>query len=96
MDLTQPLCYVGYEVETLILLGTPKARIRFLLRVQKKQVHFHRWISRCLPSRQVLLQKWCVAEMAIARLQNIHSVLVGLPDFRMPDATFITNYMPLG
>jgi len=67
MDLTQPLCYVGYEVETLILLGTPK----------------------------VLLQKWCVAEMAIARLQNIHSVLVGLPDFRMPDATFITNYMTI-
>lgn len=67
-------------------------------RSTKKTSSFHRWISRCLPGvcRQVLLQKWCVAEMAIARLQNIHSVLVGLPDFRMPDATFITNYMLLG
>eukprot|EP00913_Durusdinium_trenchii_P009588 g9008.t1 len=64
-DLTKPLCYVAYEVENLILLGTA----------------------------QVLTQRWCVAELVIARLQKINSVLIPLPDFRMPDATFITNYM---
>lgn len=64
-DLTQPLSIVGYEVKSVILLG----------------------------SKKVLKQKWCVAEIVVARLEGVRTVLVTTPDFRMPDATFVTNYM---
>ncbi|CAE7383850.1 SCUBE3 [Symbiodinium natans] len=42
-----------------------------------------------LGSPGVVARKWCLGEMATARLSNVTSVLVSLPDFKLPDEIFI-------
>ena len=42
-----------------------------------------------LGSPGILARKWCLGEMATARLSNVDSVLVSLPNFSLPDENFV-------
>lgn len=45
-----------------------------------------------LGSPGVVTRKWCVGEMVTARLSNVETVLVSLPNFSLPDETFIKGF----
>ena len=45
-----------------------------------------------LCSSGILSSPWCVGEMATARLHNIDTFLIRLPDFKWPSLEFLDNY----
>ena len=45
-----------------------------------------------IASPGVLTRKWCVGEMVAARLRNVNSVLLSLPNFVLPDQHFLKAF----
>ncbi|CAK9079698.1 unnamed protein product [Durusdinium trenchii] len=48
-----------------------------------------------LLSPDILKRKWCVGEIATARLHGVHSVMIAWPDYVKPDEAFINDYTTL-